>query len=524
MRKTLCLILAAVMVFALCACGESAPAADTATPTPEIIYVEKTPEPTPAASASSPEGQCELIFQNLSSLQLNAEGVDVYCAVTDLDHNGRLEFISAATAGTAMNTTAKIFEVNETYDGFKEVSQNLQDGASLPEIIMEAADTYNDNGTYSYVFKDVTRDGMAKNYTTNCAVSLKNGALGIQYLGQESTEVINGTTAVVYYDKNGNIIGPDEFNELNKVNGTKSSTNFDWFKLADATAARLLTSEQVFVGDAQPAVIIDNSAQTTPTPSIVVVTPGFLCITKNPTNENHYVGETAIFVAKADNWDTCAWTFVSPNGGAYNPTSFMSMFPYVGVSGAYDGTLYVSNLVSELNGWSCYCTFSGNGQTARTNTVYMYVSEKPTPVYSQCDGYYDAGGSDSYATGIYIPKTGKTVYVSTGMVTFSGTPYDGCPCTVYYTGKTPTGNSGGSIYAVTVYGGYQPTPEPGPSVAYGTLGVQETMSTIPVNVGGGVYYVSLDDISPSGSDLYPGRPCTVYYYGSLDNIVSVILN
>lgn len=525
MKKTLSLILAAVLVFALCACGESAPAA---TPTPEVIYVEATPSPVPDAPANSPEGQCNLIFKNLASLQLTAEGADVFNAVTDLDHNGRLEFISAVTGGTSMNTTAKIYEVNETYDGFKEVSQNLKEGATLPEIIMEAADTYNDNGTYSYIFKDVTRDGMDKNYTVNCAISLKNGALSIKYLGQEATVVINGTTAVEYYDGNGNIIGPDEFNALNKVNGTKSSTNFDWFKTADAASpARLVTSEQIFTGDVQPSVIVDNSAQATPSPSIVVVTPGFLCITKNPTNETHYAGETAIFVAKADNWDTCAWTFVSPNGGAYNATSFMSLFPYVRVSGANDGTLYVSSLVEDLNGWSCFCTFySSNGQTARTNTVYMYVSAKPTPppvVYNQCDGYYNASGSDNFATGIYIPMTGQTVYVSTSMVSYSGNPYDGCPCTVYFTGSTPTGNSGGSIYAVTVYGA-APTPDPGPSVAYGTLGVQETMSTIPINVGGGVYYVSLDNISPTGSDLYAGRPCTVYYYGSLDNIVSVVLN
>ena len=534
MKKILSILLVFIMIFALCACDEAAstavtksettPAVSETTSVPENANSNAEPTAVPV-SADSYDGQCNLIFQNLATMLLTSDG-DVYCTVTDLDHNGRLEFISAATVGTGMHTTAKIFEVNETYDGLKEVTQNLQSGASMPEIIMNATDTYNNAGTYSYVFKDVTRDGMDKNYTVNCSLTLKNGTLSVEYLGQEATVVINGITAVEYYDANGNIIGPDEYNALGKVSGTASSTNFDWIKTSEASSAsKLYSCYQIFAGDVQPAVVVESSAQTTPTPSIVIVTPGFLCITKNPTNESHYVGETAIFVAKADNWDTCAWTFTSPNGSSYNATSFCSMYPYVGVSGAYDGTLYVSNLVEALNGWSCFCTFySSNGQTARTNTVYMYVSEKPTPVYSQCDGYYNAAGSDNYATAIYIPITGQTVYVSTSMVNFVNTPYDGCSCTVFYTGNTPTGNSDGSIYSVTVYGGYTPAPDPSPSVAYGSLGTQETMSTIPIYVGNGVYYVSLDIITPTGSDLYEGRSCTVYYYDSLDNIVSVVLN
>lgn len=516
MKKTISILLVLVMSFAICACGAQ-PAAEQPQPQPaeEATYVM----PTPAAEAinpQTPEAQVELMFNNLAAIKMPTDAAENRYAVTDLDRNGRLELFGASTQGSSYFTTGKIFEVNESYNGFNEVAINLKEGASLPEVIMEAADTYDDNGTFSYVFKDVTRDGSDTSYTVNSAISLKNGALNIQYLGQEKTVIINGTSAVEFYDANSKIIGPDEFNALNTVNGTKSSTNFDWFQLGEvASSGRLMSSYNIFNGSLQPAVVVP-AATPTPTNSVIIVTPGFLMITKNPTWETRTEGENCIFVAKADNWDSCKWTFLY-NGVAYDANQFTNMTG-CGTSGASDGTLYVYNSNLNLNGWQLYCTFYGigNQQTAQTNTVGFTINQKT--VYNQTSGSYYQAGSDNYATGIYIPMIGYTVYVNPSICNVSGYLYDGCPCTVYYTGNTPSGNSGGSIYKVDIYGGSWPQPtDPPQPVIHSCPGWIESVypegNTAQIGTQFGPFNYSLDYLRLPVGVEYVGLNCIVYYLG-----------
>lgn len=509
MKKTISILLVLVMSFAICACGAQ-PAAEKPQPQPaeEATYVM----PTPAAEAvnpQTPEAQVELMFNNLAAIKMPTDAAENRYAVTDLDRNGRLELFGASTQGSSYFTTGKIFEVNESYNGFNEVAINLKEGSSLPEVIMEAADTYDDNGTFSYAFKDVTRDGSDTSYTVNSAISLKNGALNIQYLGQEKTVIINGTSAVEFYDANGKIIGPDEFNALNTVNGTKSSTNFDWFQLGEVTAStRLLSSYNIFKGNIQPPVVVPAATPApTPTNSVIIVTPGFLMITKNPTWETRYVGDTCIFDARADNWDSCRWTFIC-NGTAYNAGQFSSMTGCQ-TNGGNDPALYVYNANKNLNNWTAYCTFYGigNQQTAQTNTVGFTINDKQ-PVYNQTSGSYSSYGSDNFATAIYIPMIGNTVYVSPSLCNIDGVLYDGCPCTVYFTGNTPTGNSGGSIYRVDIYGGSGPTTHS----CYGTIiGLYPEGNTAQISCPDGVFNYSLDML-PIGIELL-NRGCTIYYTG-----------
>lgn len=505
MKKTLSILLALTIVFGACACGtQPVPVqAEVMTPAPE------TPAP---LDPKSPEGQAKLIFDNLDQMKLTADGTKDKYAVTDLDHNGRLELFCVKTEEAEYITSGKIYEVNETYDGFVEVTQNLSSGATLPEVTVDAADTYDDNGTFSYVFKDVTRDGSDTSYTVNCALTMKNGELSIRYLGQEKTVIINGTSAVEYYDTNGNIIGPDEFFAQNTVNGDKSSTNFDWFLLGEAASEnRMLTSYNIFSGNIQPAVVVPTP---TPTSGIVIVTPGFLMITKNPTWETRTEGENCVFVADADNWDSCKWTFLN-NGVAYDANQFTNITG-CGTSGGDDRTLYVYNSTLNLNGWQLYCTFygSGNRQTAQTNTVGFTINQRI--VYNQTSGSYSQYGSDNYATAIYIPMIGNTVYVSPSICNLSGYPYDGCPCTVYYTGNTPTGNSGGSIYKVDIFGGSwpQPTEEPIHSCPGTIAGINEEGNTAQISTAYGTFNYNLDFITFPVGVQYVGLNCTVYYLGN----------
>ena len=45
-------------------------------------------------------------------------------------------------------------------------------------------------------------------------------------------------------------------------------------------------------------------------------------VTKNPTGETHYVGETATFIANAVNYESIEWMFIAPNGTAYSLDAF----------------------------------------------------------------------------------------------------------------------------------------------------------------------------------------------------------
>ena len=117
-------------------------------------------------------------------------------------------------------------------------------------------------------------------------------------------------------------------------------------------------------------------------------------------------------------------------------------------------------------GCSCTCYYNGNTPTS-SNITSVEIVGKDDPVYNSTSGSYSVNGTDSYAVAIYVPLAGTTVYVSPSIVSYSGIPYDGCPCTVSYTGNdAPTGGSGGSIYAVSVYGSNEqpiiPAPNPNP--------------------------------------------------------------
>lgn len=115
-------------------------------------------------------------------------------------------------------------------------------------------------------------------------------------------------------------------------------------------------------------------------------------------------------------------------------------------------------------GCSCTCYYEGNTPTS-SNITSVEIIGKDDPVYNSTSGTYQDG--DNYAVGIYIPIAGETVYVSPSIVSYSGTPYNGAPCTVSYTGNsTPTGGSGGSIYAVSVYGSTYIDPAPNPNPQY----------------------------------------------------------
>ena len=91
-------------------------------------------------------------------------GEDWFYTITDLDHNGRLEVITASLQGSGLYTYADIWEVREDFSGIAECTDSLGEGEAYPDIITEAASCFHDeaSGLYWYLFDDVARSGMAE--------------------------------------------------------------------------------------------------------------------------------------------------------------------------------------------------------------------------------------------------------------------------------------------------------------------------------------------------------------------------
>ena len=98
MKKTISMILTIAMMLTLVAIGgQAAFAAD--------VTVEQ-------ADAS-----INTIFATLSSFKQSGTTAAWRYAVTDLDHNGRMEVIADYIAGSSFLTYSNCFEVNENMDG-----------------------------------------------------------------------------------------------------------------------------------------------------------------------------------------------------------------------------------------------------------------------------------------------------------------------------------------------------------------------------------------------------------------------
>ena len=387
----LCLLLAFSMLLSLAACGDTNPApAETVAP---AAADTPAPEPvsTPAPTEVPEDPQILALFEALPALQQDTASEWRY-AVTDLDHNGRLELLAASQHRADRSTTLKIWEVNESKDALTECAVKLEEGESFPDILSENADTFHDpvTGAWSYLFYDHILLSENDAYTAKCSVTLQDQTLSYESHAFQLVSVQDGTRTVSYLDLNGNEISPEAYNAASQLafaGMEKSSSNFGWFRFEDAQDCSCLkNSYAVFTGEQAP-----DKSNPLPLPRTLDggdpdgsgtsgEAPLFLYITKNPTDEKRVEGETAYFVAFSNIYTSLSWTFVAPDGGEYSPQSFVNKFPGVELSGIYSSTLCISKLSKQADRWGAYCTFNYDGQTARTNTAYLKISEKAAPM------------------------------------------------------------------------------------------------------------------------------------------------
>ena len=144
-------------------------------------------------------------------------GEDWFYTVTDLDHNGRLEVITASLQGSGLYTYAEIWEVREDFSGIAKCTDSLGEGEAYPDIITEATSCFYDeaSGLYWYLFDDVARSGMAENYTAKVALCLDNGAIELHYINSkyEKYEDADSEPQVSYGDGEGNPITKEEYEQ-----------------------------------------------------------------------------------------------------------------------------------------------------------------------------------------------------------------------------------------------------------------------------------------------------------------------
>ena len=525
-KSVFTILLALVMLVTVASTGLPQASAEEAT--------VQTANLTAVAPAADADAQLGVIYSRINELKQSENVMKWYYSVTDLDHDGHLEFIAASQHPVDRSTNLRIWEVSEDRTTLNEITLNKDPEESFPDIMTDVADTYRDpaTGVWSYMCYDNIALSSNEVYTLKCAVSMKDNAVGYNSYAVEHTLVNNGYRNITFTDQNGFAISGDQFNAAGSnafAAAEKGSTNFDWFT-ADKTdnISRLTDSYAVFTGTKEPTEVFpvpkpealtDPVATPTPVPTATpIVRPSYLMITKNPTNETRKVGKTALFVACSNIYDSLSWTMVAPNGGEYSVQSFRNLFPGCNLTGEYSTTLSIGSVQEDMNCWGAYCTFYYNGQTARTTTAYVYVQgakPAPTPTPTPTVEKSMSGTVTDYLMSSVTMRleNGTSVQVLKDFCELKdGTDLDyGCTCTVWYKGNTPTADN---ISYVFIYG----TPHVDPPV-YGSMNGSIT------SVGTGAYAVRLADGSNvtisntisklvSGSFVEEGNGCVVYYEGS----------
>ena len=115
---------------------------------------------------------------------------------------------------------------------------------------------------------------------------------------------------------------------------------------------------------------------------------GGIKITKDPTDEYHFIGETAAFVANARKFSGLTWTVVDPDGDRCTVDEFRSYFPYSTVTGDTTGTLIINNVHADMDGYRFFCTFSNsNGAESSAEAVLHIIYQGKELDIPQ--GYFD---------------------------------------------------------------------------------------------------------------------------------------
>ena len=368
----------------LCACSAGQPAATPAaspTPTPADIYAA-TPTPAPTPAPMSEAEQRALIERSRAIWQPDLSNETWFSAVTDLDHNGRFEVLTASLQGTGLYTWVNVWEVNESFNGLNPCPDNTREGEAWPDIIKDTITSYRDpvTGRYTYVCEDMMRDGVAHYWTGIDSFCLDKGRIEVRTLASKDELYDNlGGSSARYFNANGTEISMDDYNnmERNSFQGQEQGMlTLSWTQLEAQPA--VTAQPQAFQPTAQP--------QAPAQPQV----GGPVTITKNPTGESLTVGGKAWFIAHADNATSLTWLLTSPQGQSYTVEQAMAANPGLQIQVLPEDTLGVSNVPVSVDGWSVQARFDGPGGSAVTAPALIHVDDTLSAYGSVISAYYRA--------------------------------------------------------------------------------------------------------------------------------------
>ena len=409
MKRITAVLLCLCMLLSLCACsGKDAKEAELVieeTPAP----VEETQNEEPAEPEEGPESvrrQLELIGANRSQWESAGQSEQTYCAVTDLDGNGRLEIFTACTQGSGLFTYGKLFEVSSGFDTLNECLFNISEGESIPEVTLSATDKYSDpeTGLNYYVFYDTTKDGAAYSLVTTDTLCLKSGNVLIDHIASgESTP----GSLVLRDCASGREINTVQYNTAvadRYFGAVRSTAYFGWFvNSGSELSADLENSYKVFIGEteapAAPFHVPELAPMPDPEPAAYPELPaagsaGNINITKSPTSESLAVGGKTWFIAGATNAGEPMWHFIDPNNRVYSVEETMAANPGLVLQVLDKGTIAVDKVPQSLNGWSVQAVFANDTYSAATNPAAIYVGDYVNAYGSVIGSYkraYEAG-------------------------------------------------------------------------------------------------------------------------------------
>lgn len=109
-------------------------------------------------------------------------------AVADLNRNGKYELILSNTGGTGFFTYNRFFEVNDSFDGFTELSLDFPEELSQPDLsFLDSLETYLDSkGLAHYVVRDQMKNGALEFYETLYDLSFPNGQVKLDVIASKS--------------------------------------------------------------------------------------------------------------------------------------------------------------------------------------------------------------------------------------------------------------------------------------------------------------------------------------------------
>ena len=200
--------------------------------------------------------QLGFIQSQAANLKQPDNDVTWFYTVTDLDHDGNLEFVAASQHPQDRSTNLRVWEVSTDRTALTECTISKDPEESFPDILTDVADTYLNaaTDTWYYMLYDNVILSNDEVYTVKTAVNLKDGVIDYDAFAVEQTVVVNGLRSVSHTDATGISISPEQYNASGNdaLAGTeRSSTNFEWLSARElGEIARVGGREPLKVGAA----------------------------------------------------------------------------------------------------------------------------------------------------------------------------------------------------------------------------------------------------------------------------------